>query len=287
MYNPYLVIPFLVWAITQFLKFALAALRGRVDFRYLYASGGMPSVHAAVVTSLATTAFLIDGPKSSIFGVTAILAGIVMYDSFGVRRSSGEQAVAINHIMETLDHGHQGHPQLRLREILGHKPLEVTLGALAGLVLACLFNIDHLGPLFAILTIVVTKQIAIYLAIKVAVVAMIAIILRRIFMRKYRQIAVIQRFIKQAFWIAVSTELVVLVLAFLSYEKINGGNWLVWPVLTLVAGIAFAFGLLLPYRGKLSSALAEFRETADKRKWLEGPNKKRRAKKGVRARKRA
>jgi len=55
MVNRYLVVPLVVWAVAQFLKFIIAAFRGRVDFRYLYGSGGMPSVHAAVVTALAIT----------------------------------------------------------------------------------------------------------------------------------------------------------------------------------------------------------------------------------------
>jgi len=52
-YNPYIVVPLATWAITQVAKFAIAAIKGRIDFRYLYASGGMPSVHSAVVSSLA------------------------------------------------------------------------------------------------------------------------------------------------------------------------------------------------------------------------------------------
>lgn len=89
-YNPYIIVPFATWAVAQISKFAIAAFRGRIDFRYLYASGGMPSVHSAVVCSLAMTALLVDGVGSHLFGFTAIFAAIVMYDSFGVRRSAGE-----------------------------------------------------------------------------------------------------------------------------------------------------------------------------------------------------
>jgi acid phosphatase family membrane protein YuiD len=159
LFNPYLMVPLLVWAITQFMKFILAAFRGRLDFRYLYASGGMPSVHSAVVTSLATTAFLVDGPESPMFGLTVILAAIVMYDSFGVRRSSGEQAAAINLILDSLNQDQITlmHPQHRLREILGHKPMEVTIGALMGLILAGLFNVNRLDAFFNAVTTSVSR----------------------------------------------------------------------------------------------------------------------------------
>src|SRR6266571_1039037 len=105
LYNAYIIVPLATWVIAQVAKFMLAALRGRIDFRLLYASGGMPSVHSAIVTSLATTSFLIDGPTSHIFGLTVVVAAIVIYDSFGVRRSSGEQTVALNMLLRSLENG--------------------------------------------------------------------------------------------------------------------------------------------------------------------------------------
>lgn len=144
--NPYIWVPFATWVVAQIGKFGLAALRGKPDLSYLYASGGMPSVHSAVVVSLAVTALLREGSGSPLFGVTTVLAAIVMYDSFGVRRSTGEQATAINTIMDTLvDKVKMERPKARLREILGHKPLEVSVGAVLGLVLGGLFNFSYLG----------------------------------------------------------------------------------------------------------------------------------------------
>ncbi|QQR53093.1 divergent PAP2 family protein [bacterium] len=60
-YNPFVIVPLATWAVAQVTKFTLSALKGDVNFRKLYASGGMPSVHAAVTTSLAVTALLIEG----------------------------------------------------------------------------------------------------------------------------------------------------------------------------------------------------------------------------------
>ena len=141
--SSYLLIPFLVWVVAQGIKFSLSLIRGEFDLRYLFASGGMPSVHSAVVCGLATTAFIEGGANSPQFGVTAVYAGIVMYDSFGVRRSAGEQAHALNTLLEELtergsitDRARYG----KLREILGHKPVEVIAGAVLGVCMSVLFE---------------------------------------------------------------------------------------------------------------------------------------------------
>ena len=147
MVNPYVLIPLLVWASAQLLKFILAALEGDVDARYLFSSGGMPSVHSAAVCSLATVALINGGTDSPIFGVTLILAAIVMYDSFGVRRASGEQAATINRLIEDLsaNNARMRHNYGKLRELLGHKPLEVVLGAVFGIIMAIVLSLDKLG----------------------------------------------------------------------------------------------------------------------------------------------
>lgn len=280
MYNPYLIVPFLVWAIAQFLKFSLAALAGRVDFKYLYASGGMPSVHAAVVTSLATTAFLLNGPKSATFGITAILAGIVMYDSFGVRRSAGEQAVAINLILDSMKDDKLGlvHPQARLREILGHKPLEVVAGALLGLVLGGLFNLSKLGPLFTFLSHPVGKN-AVYATAVVSAVVIVGAVFRRVTaLRKYRGIAVAEEATIRTFWTSVLLGIFGLILAFLQYEKISVALWLVWPFVIIAALAAAVIYFVLRYRVSLPEAVRAHQAQLDKKKWMEGPNKERRKK---------
>lgn len=280
MYNPYVAVPFAVWAIAQFLKFALAALRGKVDFKYLYASGGMPSVHAAVVTSLATTAFLIDGPHSSIFGLSTILAGIVMYDSFGVRRSTGEQAAAINVILDSMDKDkiRLAHPQQRLREILGHKPMEVTVGAVLGLVLGGLFNIDRLGILVAWLMQPVNRPEIYFLAAVSAFLIIGAFIRRFTALRKYREVPVVVKASIHAFWAAAAIGLTGLFLAFLQYENVAAAKWIVWPLLMLVILAITTAYFFSRYRVTVAAAIKSYNVSLEKKKWLEGPNKKRRAK---------
>lgn len=279
MYNAYIVVPFVVWAITQFLKFAIAALAGRVDFRYLYASGGMPSVHSAVVTSLAVTAFLVDGPQSSIFGLTAIFAAVVMYDSFGVRRASGEQAVAINEIFDSLkDAGVSRQPRQHLREILGHKPLEVTVGAAIGFLLGCLFNIDRMGPALTWLSQPVNKTGIYALAIVSALLIIGPVIRRFQSLKKYKDIPVVVEATIRSFWTFVIIGAIGLFVAFLQYEKVGAALWIVWPIKLAIIFIIAVIYFVLKYRQTVPEAVQAYQATVDKKKWQEGPNKKRRAK---------
>jgi acid phosphatase family membrane protein YuiD len=286
LYNPYLVVPLLVWAITQFLKFIIAAINGRIDFRYLYASGGMPSVHSAVVTSLATTAFLVDGPRSALFGITVILAAIVMYDSFGVRRSSGEQAAAINVILESMnkDRIPLSHPQQRLRELLGHKPMEVTIGALLGLVLAGLFNLNRLNAFFNMVTTPVGRKVTLALAV-VAGAVFVASLIARFVLRRRFPVATVQQAVNHLSSAGLLLGFIGGLLAFLQYERIVVALWRLWPVVWLVALAAAAWSLYWPYRTRIPEALAAYSEQTEKSKWFEGPNKKKRAAK-ARAKKR-
>lgn len=141
--TPFLYVPFAAWVIAQVIKFGLAIARGEGNVRYLYASGGMPSVHSAVVCSLATWALIDGGMSSPLFGITAVFAGIVMYDSFGVRRSAGDQARTLNQLIADLvrtGHLKNASDYNELREILGHRPLEVLVGATLGVVIAILFG---------------------------------------------------------------------------------------------------------------------------------------------------
>lgn len=146
----YLYVPFIAWIVAQGIKMLIEIFKGEADLRYLYASGGMPSAHSAVVTSLAGYTFYHQGIGSPLFGVTAVFAAIVMYDSFGVRRSAGEQARTLNKLISEMAHnGNLRKPDdyNQLREILGHQPLEVIVGALLGGLVATLFSLDQLSPI--------------------------------------------------------------------------------------------------------------------------------------------
>lgn len=179
--TPYLLIPLLVRVIAQGIKFVLAYFRGDFDLRYLFASGGMPSVHSAVVCSLATVAFIESGFNNPLFGITGILAAIVMYDSFGVRRSAGEQAKTLNTLIADL--GECGSIRNadqydQLRVILGHKPLEVLVGAALGVALTGLFEGAKIAPQLGFLggqpSLLIIKLIAIKAIVLVLLSAMFA-----------------------------------------------------------------------------------------------------------------
>lgn len=144
--NPYIAIPFVAWFLAQWIKFSIAAFKDDFNFRYLYASGGMPSVHSAVVTSLFVTTWLQQGSMSPLSGITAILAAIVIYDSLGVRRSTGEQAIVLNALVDGLEE-HKitfNNNVTKVREVLGHKPKEVFWGMMLGGLVATVANLDKL-----------------------------------------------------------------------------------------------------------------------------------------------
>lgn len=131
------------WAIAQIIKTIIDFLvNGKINFERLVGSGGMPSCHSATVSSLATISLLIYGAGSFEFAVTAMLAIIVMYDARGVRRETGTQAVIINEIMEYLSNpldDRYKDPQFsqeKLKEFIGHTPLQVICGAILGISVA-------------------------------------------------------------------------------------------------------------------------------------------------------
>ncbi|MBQ7986858.1 MAG: divergent PAP2 family protein [Clostridia bacterium] len=125
------------WFIAQFIKVILTLIKDkRIDFRRFVGSGGFPSSHAALVTSLATAVGLIDGFESTEFAITVVLALVVMYDAAGVRRAAGQQARILNKIVEEWEHKDLTNTDKRLKELLGHTPKEVFAGAILGIVIA-------------------------------------------------------------------------------------------------------------------------------------------------------
>ncbi|HEX7259579.1 MAG TPA: divergent PAP2 family protein [Candidatus Saccharimonadia bacterium] len=285
MFNRFVVVPLLVWLITQFTKFVVAAFRGKVDFKYLYAAGGMPSVHAAVVTALAVTAGLVEGPRSPIFGVTIVLAAIVMYDAFGVRRAAGDQAVAINTLIDRMKHDDRLPAPAHLKEVLGHKPLEVFIGAVMGLLLGGLFNYDKLGAFNALVIHPVTLPYIYALAAMGVVLLLVGAAARWLLLRSYREIALARQAKNRTSNVLWSFGLACILLAFLQYEKVPAALWVVWPIMLVALLLLGGYVIFRTYYASLPSALASHKVEGQKQRWFEGPNKKRRAK-AVKAKKR-
>ena len=125
--------------VAQILKvFWVLLVERRWWLRMFIEAGGMPSSHSAMVSALATSTGIQAGWNSPLFAVAAIFAAVVMYDAAGVRRAAGMQAEVLNKIIDDL---YQGRPIRfeRLKELLGHSPIEVLAGALLGISLAAWF----------------------------------------------------------------------------------------------------------------------------------------------------
>ena len=130
---------FLSWFLAQSIKVILSGYREkRFNLRWLFDTGGMPSAHSATVASLATVVGLYYGFGSILFLATLIFTVITMFDAAGVRRNVGRQARILNRIMDDLQSGGHVHEQ-RLKELLGHTPVEVFAGAFLGIALAYFF----------------------------------------------------------------------------------------------------------------------------------------------------
>ena len=142
-HNEMLVTASLAWFIAQVLKTIIHALLTKdFEIERMYGSGGMPSCHSATVTALATSACFLHGPGSSEFAISVILAIIVMYDARGVRRETGIQAKVINDLVDFLDDVHTEikTPDEKLKEFIGHTPLQVVIGAILGFVIAIIIH---------------------------------------------------------------------------------------------------------------------------------------------------
>lgn len=129
--SPYLIAIMVAWIVAQGLKYVLVALKNRNfdHIRQLYLSGNMPSAHSASTVALATVVGARDGLDSAIFAVAALFAAIVMYDAIMVRRSVGEQGLALQELVRAA----AKNKRVAIpRAAKGHTPLEVVVGAALG-----------------------------------------------------------------------------------------------------------------------------------------------------------
>ncbi|MDD5707135.1 MAG: divergent PAP2 family protein [Kiritimatiellae bacterium] len=126
------------WTIAQSIKLIAGLIRtGSLDLSYLVSTGGMPSAHSAMVSGLATALGLTEGFDSPIAVVAVVMAGITMFDAAGVRNAAGHQARILNKLLDELFREHRLNEE-RLKELLGHTRLEVSVGMLLGIAVAIL-----------------------------------------------------------------------------------------------------------------------------------------------------
>jgi len=123
--------------VAQFVKCILHLIVKRsLDLRLFTTTGGMPSSHSAGVMGLSTAVGLIRGFDSIEFAIALGYAFIVMYDAAGVRRAAGKQAACLNKIIMDLYKQDLAEAGGRLKELLGHTPMQVFVGGLFGILYA-------------------------------------------------------------------------------------------------------------------------------------------------------
>lgn len=283
MITEYLYVPLIVFAIAQCIKFLLAMFRGEYRPSLLFASGGMPSVHSATVTSLAMVALIEGGVASPLFGVAGVFAAIVIYDSLGVRRAAGEQAKVLNVLISDLSSsgavkvpGKYGH----LREVLGHRPLEVLIGMILGVFLTGVVMASQVFeqvPWLLTVPSSLAQTIELVLAGFLLVTSVIVVVLSR--RKKATKLSHYRPFFQQ---IAISNVVIAVALALLVLlQKQAVLTYSTWLLVSLVL-VAFllwhaALWYMLLVDGKLRMPTTPERD-ARKDRWLKKSKRTRKSK---------
>lgn len=131
----------LAWFVAQVIKTIIHFILSKeLVMERLIGSGGMPSSHSSTVSALATATYMEYGATSFEFAIAVILAIVVMHDARGVRRETGIQAKLLNDILKTFED--MGRKEIsahdKLKEFVGHTPLQVIIGAILGILIAIL-----------------------------------------------------------------------------------------------------------------------------------------------------
>ncbi|MBD2166398.1 divergent PAP2 family protein [Calothrix membranacea FACHB-236] len=137
--NRVLLVALVACLIAQSMKLVIELVKNRkLNVRVLVTTGGMPSAHSALVTSLATGVGQTLGWASPDFALATIFAIIVMYDAAGVRQAAGKQARILNQMIDELFDEKHDFSQDRLKELLGHTPVQVIAGSALGITISFL-----------------------------------------------------------------------------------------------------------------------------------------------------
>lgn len=125
----------------QVIKFVIFTIRSRkINFKIFTTTGGMPSSHSAGVMGLSTSVGIISGFDSISFAIALGYALVTMYDAAGVRRAAGKTAACLNKMMDDFYKHDVQAIGGKLKELLGHTPLEVIMGAIYGIVFAYIYH---------------------------------------------------------------------------------------------------------------------------------------------------
>lgn len=146
-YNPIFLSCVFSWIGAQFIKTAINLIYGRIHSfgdlieTMLWKTGGMPSSHSALVTSLCTTIGIKHGINSDLFVFALAFFLVTIRDAFGVRRSSGLQAKKINELGTELGDKKLIDDYKKIKEVNGHTPMEVLCGCLVGFFVGLAFSL--------------------------------------------------------------------------------------------------------------------------------------------------
>ena len=139
MNNRILWVAVLAWFAAQLIKVLIELIRTKkINLSLFTGSGGMPSSHTSFVIAMTMGVGIQRGFDSALFAIAAVISMIVMYDAAGVRRAAGKQAEVINMLTESLENSGI-HIDKKLKELLGHSPIEVFVGGILGIIVAYLF----------------------------------------------------------------------------------------------------------------------------------------------------
>lgn len=137
-----------IWAAFtgQIIKFILFTVQTRkINFKIFTTTGGMPSTHSAAVIALSTIVGILEGFDSIVFAMSLGFSFVIMYDAAGLRRAAGKTAACLNKVMEEIYNHDLEAVGGKLKELLGHTPLEVWVGALYGFVFAYYYHMYIAG----------------------------------------------------------------------------------------------------------------------------------------------
>jgi acid phosphatase family membrane protein YuiD len=137
--NSVLIVTVAAWIITQTIKVAIGIWKEkRFNFKWFVGTGGMPSSHSAGAAALATSIGYTCGLDTPLFALAFMVALVTMFDAQGVRRATGLQAEALNKIMEDI-YLKKAVKEERLKELVGHTPIQVLSGAVIGILVAAFY----------------------------------------------------------------------------------------------------------------------------------------------------
>lgn len=133
----------ITWCVAQVIKMIVYMIENKeFNPERLVGDGGMPSCHSATVCSVAVASAITEGASSPVFGLSVILAIVVMHDAMGVRRESGKQAEILNLFMDLVRPLSPDEvPDERLKEFIGHTPIQVAVGAILGIASSLILNL--------------------------------------------------------------------------------------------------------------------------------------------------